>query len=126
MFFLTQGGIMNIMKLLGNKVVLAVASLVIASAALLPLVPAPAKATCNPNDIVDCGVDKTKLKDAITNGDAIEKAVYQHFSVDANEVDAAVDGVVTKSGNVIVGGVTIASNVWSAGRQQLSSSDQPI
>jgi uncharacterized repeat protein (TIGR01451 family) len=120
---------MNIMKLFGNKVVLAVASLLIATVALLPLVPATVNADCgNTNSIVDCGVDKTSLKNAIDHGDATQRAVYQHFGVDSNEVDAAQDGYVTKDGHVYINGnaTAIASNVWTAGRQQLSANDQPI
>ena len=83
---------------------------------------------CDANAIMWCGAyGKTEFAYKVAGGDghnsaANLQAIYKAYGVSVDEMKVAVDGTVTKSGNVVVGGKTIATGAKSTGRQYMPGS----
>lgn len=83
---------------------------------------------CDANAIMWCGAyGKTEWAYKLMGGDghnsaANLQAIYKAYGVSVDEMKVAVDGTVTKSGNVIVNGKTIATGAKSIGREYMPGS----
>lgn len=86
---------------------------------------------CDANAIMWCGAyGKTEWAYKVAGGDghntgANLQGIYKAYSVSVDEMKLAVDGTVTKDGNVIVGGKTVATGAKSIGRQKLGTDSVP-
>lgn len=56
------------------------------------------------------------------NSAASLKSIYGGFGITPENMKNTVAGTVTKSGNVVVNGKVVASNVWTSGRQPIGNS----
>lgn len=108
----------------------AFSTLLIALAVFLPFAmsnASPAR-NCDSNAIMNCGAySDSEFQGKLQNGDGLHsganiEAIYQSFGIDTSELSQAQDGYVTKSGDVVVGGQTVATGVWTAGRQDIGNS----
>lgn len=74
---------------------------------------------CDSNAIMYCGAwsagEFQQKFNANKPGDLA--AVYAHYGVNPAEINSARSGIVTKSGQVIVDGKTVATNAYTVGRQ---------
>jgi len=83
---------------------------------------------CDANAIMWCGAyGKTEWAYKLMGGDGHNSAanlqsIYKAYGVSVDEVKVAVDGTVTKNGNVVVNGKTIATGAKSIGRQYMPGS----
>lgn len=83
---------------------------------------------CDANAIMWCGAyGKTEWAYKVAGGDGHNTAanlqgIYKAYSVSVEEMKLAVDGTVTKSGDVIIGGKTVATGAKSVGRQYMPGS----
>lgn len=85
-----------------------------------------AAASCNNNYVVHCGVTSaTDVQHAFAT-DPFVQHVYSYFGIQSSDINALgttmVQGMVTKTGNVIVNGQTVATNAWTAGRDNIAGS----
>lgn len=86
---------------------------------------------CDANAIMWCGAyGKTEWAYKVVGGDGHNSAanlqsIYKSYSVSVDEMKLAVDGSVTKDGNVIVNGKTVATGAKSIGRQKLGNDSVP-
>lgn len=88
--------------------------------------PTVAAASCNNNYVVHCGaVSASDLQHAYTT-DSFVQHVYSYFGIQSGDINTLgttmVQGTVTKTGNVIVNGQTVATNAWTAGRDTIPGS----
>lgn len=83
---------------------------------------------CDANAIMWCGAySKDELLQKLSKGDGHNSAaniqgIFKAYSVDLAEINAATNGSVTKDGNVIVNGQTVATDAKSIGRQKIGDS----
>ncbi len=106
----------------------------VAAGSLLISKPVNAATTynCDANAVVWCGASSTSaLNTKYDKGDGHNSAtsihnIYNWFGISSSDVDSmskdAVSGTVTKTGDVIVSGKTVATNALTAGRQNISGS----
>lgn len=81
---------------------------------------------CDSNAVINCGsYTSSELKDGWSAHPGVQ-CLYSHFGIlqaDVRNIDTnAVDGTVTKTGNVIVDGKVVATNAMTAGRQNMAGS----
>jgi hypothetical protein len=83
---------------------------------------------CDSNAIMWCGAySKTEFAYKVVGGDGHNSAanlqgIYKSFGVSIDQMKLASEGTVTKSGKVIVGGKTVATNAKSMGREYMPGS----
>lgn len=105
--------------------------LVVALVAVVGLVIAvPSNASgprdCDTNAILRCGAYSiSELKQKYDQADSTARRVFDFYGIERADFNHMVEGVVTKSGRVIVNGRTVATNVLSSGRHPTANS-QPI
>src|SRR5437868_110358 len=94
-----------------------IASTVIMATALTPIVlQAATGPDCDTNAVVWCGAStQADLMKIITNGDGHNSAanilaIYAQNSIQTSDIASTADGVVTKSGNVLVANKVVATN----------------
>lgn len=103
-------------------------SLAIVSSLFVASTASAAVKDCDTNAIMWCGAyGKTEWAYKVVGGDghnsaANLQAIYKSYSVSVDEMKLAVDGTVTKSGKVIVGGKTVATDAKSIGREYMPGS----
>lgn len=102
------------------------------AAMLLTMVALPSSVSaqdCDANAIIRCGVtSQSNLQQKYAQNQANNvQQIYHEFSIpSADALNGLVAGQVTKDNRVIVNGVVVATNAYTAGRQRLSSTDVSI
>ncbi|MGF7229615.1 MAG: PKD domain-containing protein [Candidatus Saccharibacteria bacterium] len=83
---------------------------------------------CDNNAVVNCGAKDAATLVSAYNAQSSVRAIYSSFGIDSSDVqsigDTAVAGTVTKTGNVYIGNQLVATNVVTAGRQNITGSTQ--
>ncbi|MEO5691245.1 MAG: hypothetical protein ABIQ64_03605 [Candidatus Saccharimonadales bacterium] len=109
------------MKRLLRALVISLALVTSSFASIVPLATTPVSAAtvtdCSDNAVVNCGVHTVNELQSSYKGDV--KAVYNHMGITDGMVSGTAnikEGVVTKSGDVLVGGKVIATDAISVGR----------
>jgi hypothetical protein len=82
-------------------------------------------ADCDANAVIRCGIaSKAELQNGYSQTGTA--SIYSYFGISASEVNSmysqAVNGTVTKSGNVLVGSRVVARDAMTAGRQNITGS----
>ncbi|HVS58240.1 MAG TPA: PKD domain-containing protein [Candidatus Saccharimonadales bacterium] len=85
-----------------------------------------AAASCNNNYVVHCGVAAASDLQHTYTTDQFVQHVYAYFGITNSDINALgttmVQGTVTKTGNVLVNGQTVATNASTAGRDNITGS----
>lgn len=83
---------------------------------------------CDNNAVIRCGALSASDVVQAYNSDSYTQKVYQSFNISSSDIQNlpanAVAGTVTKSGNVIVDGKTVATGAMTAGRANMPGSTQ--
>lgn len=81
---------------------------------------------CDSNAVIRCGALTTSALQQAYQADSYTRIVFQNFGISSTDIQnistTAVAGTVTKSGNVIVNGKTVATNAMTAGRTNMAGS----
>ncbi len=87
---------------------------------------------CDANSVMWCGAkDTAVIQSDYNHGDGHNAAatiheIYDQFGINSSDINAigktAVAGSVTKSGDVYVGNTLVATNAWTAGREDIAGS----
>lgn len=81
---------------------------------------------CNNNAVINCGAKDVPTLVSAYNSQSSVRAIYNSFGISSSDIqsigDTAVAGTVTKSGDVYVGNQLVATNVTTAGRQNIPGS----
>lgn len=117
-----------------KKVTLMFAGGVIALGALIGFVglsSTPANAAdCGGNAVITCGFSSITQLRAKYNADSPKgtQTIYTYFGMSSNTINKAAHktGYVTKAGNVIVDGKTVATNAMTAGRHNITGSTKHV
>lgn len=100
-----------------------IATAAVALVMQMPLQTAQAADTrdCNANAIIHCGA-LTKSELVQKMNEPQNKVVFDKLGIHSSDVASMVPMVVFKDGHVVVGGKTVAQNVWSIGRENMPGS----
>lgn len=135
--FRIKSGLKQAARKLQIAGVLAVTLMGMSTMALAPKVAAAAPSfggpfNCDANSVMWCGAkNTTTIKDNYDHGDGHNSAasiqhIYSAFGISSSDINSigttAVAGSVTKSGDVYVGSTLVATNAWSAGREDIAGS----
>ena len=81
---------------------------------------------CDSNAVIKCGALTTSALQQAYQADSFTRVVFQNFGISSTDIQnistTAVAGTVTKSGDVIVNGKTVATNALTAGRTNMPGS----
>lgn len=131
-----SNGLKQAVKKLQIAGVLAITLMGMSTMALAPKVAAAPSFNghfdCDANAVMWCGAkNSTTIKNDYTHGDGHNAAatiqeIYAQFGINSSAINSigttAVAGSVTKSGDVYVGNTLVATNAWTAGRQNIAGS----
>jgi len=77
-------------------------------------------ANCDPNNIVNCGVNRGNLYNAYNNLDGVGKSSFNHASVESSKFNQLQNCVIWRNGNVTIGNTVVASNAFTYGRMNIT------
>ncbi|MDL2363450.1 MAG: hypothetical protein QFB86_03680 [Patescibacteria group bacterium] len=118
-------------QLLSRSLFLGAATLMITAGVLMtPLVRAQSASDgprdCDDNAVLRCGAYSISEVGEKYMADAAAKTIYHYFDISSTDVsqmgNTAVNGTVTKSGHILVGDKTVATDALTVGRQNIAGS----
>ncbi len=80
---------------------------------------------CDSNAVIRCGITASSQLNPAYQKTGVS-TIYSHFGISSQDINSfgteAINGTVTKSGNVLVGGKVVATGAMTAGRQYMPGS----
>lgn len=116
----------SLLKPIPRKKIAAITASLVLAGASLGVVPLASAASCDDNYIVRCGVSSPSALVQAYQSDSYVQKVYSYFGISSSDINNlaqhSTNGYVTKTGDVVVNGKTVATGAITAGRDFISGS----